>query len=212
MSGTHLLEDLLGQKSKISILRLLVQEPELTGREIARRTGLSPRAAQQSLQALHAKGVLHRKSAGASYLFSLNTERYVVTRLLHPLFHREMGMFDVVMGELKKSLPRKGILSLVLFGSAARAESGPGSDLDVMILVDNAMDTDTLADKVRERSKEFSKKFGMPISPYVIRLRDLLSRFDRKDKLIRNIVKEGHVFWGNSLGEVLAFESKKVSH
>jgi predicted nucleotidyltransferase len=191
-------------------LRILCREAELTGREIARKADLSPRAAQQALQELHAKGIVHRQTVGASYLFSLNKDRYVVKSMLSPLFQSEQGLLDTMIKELREALPHHGIISIIVFGSVARGQSKRGSDLDVMILVGDSIDTEKIAGMAREKNKEFAASFGIPISPYVIRRREFISRFDRKDKLIQNVVKEGRVIFGKYFEEVLAHESEKT--
>lgn len=119
MRTKHLLEDFLGHKSKLTILRILYHGTELTGRE-TRKAALSPRAAQQALQELYATGVVHRKAVGASYLFSLNRLRYVVEKILSPLFKSEQGFGAAMIEELRKALPAKGIVSLIMFGSVAK--------------------------------------------------------------------------------------------
>lgn len=188
----------------MAVLRLLCREAELTGREIARKTGLSPRAAQQALQELYAAGVVHRKAAGASYLFSLNRARYEVKNILAPLFEGERGLAAAMTEELRKALPGKGVVSVIIFGSVARGESGRGSDLDIMILLEDTLDVRKAAAGVREKGGEFLAKFGTVVSPYVVSRRDFISRFDKKDKLIRNVVREGRVVYGEHFEEVLA--------
>jgi predicted nucleotidyltransferase len=207
MSAKHLLDDFLGHKSKLAILRILYREAELTGREIARKAGLSPRAAQQALQELYPTGVIHRKTVGASYLFSLNRTRYVVKSILSPLFESEQGLITAMIEELRKALPEKGIASIIMFGSVARGESRQGSDLDIMILVDNSLDVRKIAAEVQDKGGKFLSRFGMMLSPHVLHRRDFISRFDKKDKLIQNAVKEGRVIFGEHFEEVLAHES-----
>lgn len=212
MSKKHILDDLLGQKSKVTILRILYRETELTGREIARKAELSARAAQQTLQELYAIGILNRKIVGASYLFSLNRTRYVVENIISPLFDSEQGLSAAMIQELRKTLPNKGIVSVIMFGSVARGESKQGSDLDIMIVLDNALDAREITSCIQEKGGEFLAKFGMMLSPTVIRQCDFISRFDKKDKLIQNVIKEGRVIFGKHFEEVLAHEPKKTSH
>lgn len=207
----HLLDDYLGQKSKVSILRILYRGAELTGREIARKAELSPRAAQQALQELYATGGVLRKTAGASYLFSLNRARYVVENILSPLFESEQGLGAAIIKELRKALPAKGIVSVIMFGSVARGESGQGSDVDIMIVLENSLDVRRITAGIRDKGGSFLAKFGMPLSPHVIRRRDFVSRFDKKDKLLLNVVKEGRVIYGRHFEEVLAHEPEKTS-
>lgn len=209
MRTKHLLEDYLGQKSKVTILRILYHGTELTGREIARKADLSPRAAQQALQELYATGVVHRKVVGASYLFSLNRSRYVVENILSPLFESEQGHGAAMIKELRKALPAKGIVSIIMFGSVARGENKQGSDLDIMIVLENSLDVRKITSGVQDKGGEFLAKFGMMLSPHVIRHRDFISRFDKKDKLIQNVIKEGRVIFGKHFEEVLTHEPKK---
>lgn len=212
MRTKHLLEDYLGQKSKVAILRILYRGTELTGREISRKADLSPRAAQQALQELYTTGVIHRKAVGASYLFSLNRSRYVVENILSPLFESEQGLGAAMINELRKALPNKGIVSIIMFGSVARGESKQGSDLDIIIVLENSLDVRKITAGVQDKGGKFLAKFGMILSPHVIRHRDFISRFDKKDKLIRNVIKEGRVIFGKHFEEVLAHEPKETSH
>ncbi len=212
MRTKHLLEDYLGQKSKVAVLRILYRGTELTGREIARKADLSPRAAQQALQELYATGVVHRKAVGASYLFSLNRSRYVVEKILSPLFDGEQGLGAAMIEELRKALPPKGIVSIIMFGSVARGENKPGSDLDVMIVVENSLDARKITSCVQDKGGKFLAKFGIMLSPHVIRRRDFISRFGKKDKLIQNVIREGRVIFGKHFYEVLAHEPQKTSH
>ena len=212
MHTKHLLDDYLGQKSKVTILRILYRGTEFTGREIARKADLSPRAAQQALQELYATGVVLRKSVGASYLFSLNRTRYVVENILSPLFESEQGLGAAMIEELRKALPAKGIVSMIMFGSVARGESEQGSDLDIMVVLDNSLDVLHITAGIQDKGGKFLAKFGMMLSPHVIRRRDFTSRFDKKDKLIRNVIKEGRVIYGEHFEEILAHEPQKTSH
>ncbi|MDO8806177.1 MAG: nucleotidyltransferase domain-containing protein [Elusimicrobiota bacterium] len=206
MDTKHLLEDFLGQKSKVTILRILYRGTEFTGREIARKADLSPRAAQQALQELYAAGIVHRKTAGASYLFSLNRTRYVVKNMLSPLFESEGGLFGAMIEELRKALPNKGVVSLIVFGSVARGEGRQGSDLDIMLVLEDSLDVRKITAGIQDKSGEFLAKFGMMLSPHVIRRRDFVARFDKKDKLIQNVIKEGRVISGKYFEELLAHE------
>lgn len=207
MNTKYPLEELLGQRSKVAVLRVLCREAELTGREIGRKAGLSPRAAQQALLELYAAGIVHRKAAGASYLFSLNRARYVVKNILAPLFEGEQGLAAAMTEELRKALPVKGVVSVIIFGSVARGESGRGSDLDIMILLEDSLDVRKAVAGVREKGGEFLEKFGMVLSPHVVRRREFVSRFDKKDKLIQNVVREGRVVYGEHFEDVLAHDS-----
>jgi len=99
-----------------------------------------------------------------------------------------------------------------MFGSVARGENKPGSDLDVMIVVENSLSVRKTTAGVQDKGGRFLAKFGVMLSPHVIRRRDFISRFDKKDKLIRNVIREGRVISGKHFEEVLAHEPQKTPH
>jgi len=111
--------------------------------------------------------------------------------------------------ELRKTLPAKGIVSIILFGSAARGENKQGSALDVMVVVENTLNVRRITAGIQAKGGNFTDKFGMMLSHHVIRRRDFVSRFDKKDKWIRNVIKEGRVLSGRHFEEVLAHEPKE---
>lgn len=210
MSKTNVLDDLLGQRSKVAVLRALFQEKELVGREIARKTGLSPRAAHKALKELLEQGIVNRKVLGGSYIFSLNEKRYAVKELLAPLFESEGKLFSSLVDELRRLIPGNQAVSLALFGSFARGESGRKSDLDLLVLLKTPSKIPEVKELIERRRQGFIGRFGVFPSSYVIGVRDFAKRFDRKDKLIRAMVREGWVVWGKSLAEVLADEPKET--
>ena len=60
------------------------------------------------------------------------------------------------------------LLELRLFGSEARGEAGPGSDLDVLVVVQPDTERVTLEDRVIDIAFDVNLEFGLYISPRVV--------------------------------------------
>lgn len=95
MKYSRPLDDLLGQQSKVKILRHLANTRlEMSGRQIAADIGMSPWACHRALRDLSDQGALVMRNVGRTYLFRLNEESYVVEELLLPLFQKEKQLLE----------------------------------------------------------------------------------------------------------------------
>lgn len=212
MAIPRILDDLLGQHSKVAVLRVLSREEELVGRAIARRTGLSPRTAHEALGELTRQNIVIMNVVGTAHVFSLNRKRYIVKDMLSPLFEQERNLIPTMAKELRRLISGNRVVSMAVFGSLARGESKPQSDLDLFVLVRNGANAKPVGRLLEETRNGFTDRFGMFLSPYVVSIGDFAKRLKRKDKLIRSILREGWVVWGKPLAEVLVDESKKRRH
>lgn len=98
MKLTNILEEVLGQKSKIKILRCLFKRKmEMTGRQVAQFCGLNHRTCQLALRDLEQQGIVVMRRVGKSNLFKLKQDNYLIGQLLGPLFEQEEHLFHVRM-------------------------------------------------------------------------------------------------------------------
>ncbi len=130
------LDDLFATGSHVRVLRALSALPlgaAVSGRELARRGGVSQPTARDVLASLERQGLL----LVARYLkrdsYRLNPD-HVLVPLVRELFERER----TVTAEAEKSIGtvvRKvaGGRTAYLFGSAARGDMRPDSDIDIAI-------------------------------------------------------------------------------
>src|SRR5262245_2633403 len=75
--------------SQIAVLRVLRNVTGATGREVARRAGITPKAAHDALARLERARIVQREGAGRAYLFRLNRRHRLVERALLPLLDEE---------------------------------------------------------------------------------------------------------------------------
>src|SRR3989304_5240979 len=133
MKFKKILEDILGKKSNISILRVLSEKGiGLTGRQIAELSSLNHRTCQLALKKLNTEGIITLKKVGKANLYALKKDHVLVKNSILPLFEIEKNLLNKVLSEITKEL-RANVLSLILFGSHARMKGSADSDLDICV-------------------------------------------------------------------------------
>ena len=114
-------------------LALLLLHPEASFhvREMARITGKAAGTMLRELNALADSGVLTRKRVGNQVRFQANPECPIYEDLRN-ILKRTAGVADVLRESLEPLADR--ILAAFVYGSVARGDERPGSDLDLMII------------------------------------------------------------------------------
>jgi len=111
----------------------------VTGRAIERESGGSHGGVQRALDHLVAEGIVIRERAGRAYLYRLNRD-HLAAPWIEGLATLRLQLID----RLRSSIGEWEIqpASSVLFGSAARGEAGPASDLDLLMVRPRDIDAD----------------------------------------------------------------------
>lgn len=115
------------------VLALLLLHPEESKhlREIARVTGKAPGTLLRELNALVAAGILQRRPQGNQVLFQADPA-CPIHEDLRNILKKTVGVAGVLREALAPLAPR--IRAAFVYGSVARGDERPGSDLDLMIL------------------------------------------------------------------------------
>lgn len=199
MRFTHFLEHVLGNKTKVAILRYLsLTGLELNGRQIARAIDISPPTVNRALAELGKEGVLIQRNVGRAYLYRLNGDNWLAEELLIPLFQKERELLERALSEVLDDVP--SILSAILYGSLARGEEEPFSDVDLLIVTDNGVKA---RDVLEERAINFLERYGNVLSLYILDLDEFRNLYQQRDELLREILAEGRVIAGQSPLELI---------
>lgn len=200
---SYITQDIFGSKSRLEILRCLYDSgEELTGREIARRSGFSHQQTHNELRALVSLGIAERKIAAPAHLFSLNRKHWVIKDVASVIFKKEKTWLDELLKEFGGKLPCS-VKSLVLFGSAARDQLRPGSDIDLLALVGNEKDKKEAAACFSTHSSELLSRYHYPLAPVILTIDEFRKRYKQKDKFAREILRTGRVVQGELFTEIL---------
>ena len=163
------LEDLLGSKIKIRILRLFYRtKGSYSGREVARLIDYSQEATRIALRDLMEQGLLKRDYAGTSYIFSLNEEHMLYSKVINRAFLAEQNSLIEIVKVFKEQLGKE-FLKAVVFGSVVRGEERPDSDVDILVVVTDSADIDALEDDVNNAATLSATASGNPVIPIVIK-------------------------------------------
>lgn len=196
----RVLDEIFRTWSSVAVLRALIDtNTGFSGNEVARASGMQPRSAFKALTPLEELGIVNRQIGGRDHIFTLNREHYLVQEIILKIYSTENKFLDVIINDLALIL-KKRVYSALIFGSVARREEKPLSDLDIFCIVNNQLDFLFIDDLLNKNSFMLYKKYGIRLAP-VIFLKDKFIR-KKNTKLIKNILKEGIHITGKNLKDL----------
>ncbi len=199
---------LLHEDGQTRVLRFLWRSrTEWSGREIARKVGLSAPACHETLKKLDSRGLVHLRRVSNVHLYKINPENYLVQNVFARMFEAEAAMPKKVAALVAKSLidsPKSDIVSIVLFGSMARGTEQLGSDLDLLVVLSAKEGAKAVGPRIERLRNLLFKRFSVPLSPYILTLSELRHKHNQKLPLILEILKEGRTIYGKDIKELLS--------
>jgi predicted nucleotidyltransferase len=169
------------------------------GREIQRRTGLTPRSLQTELARLESLGLVRRRPDGRLVRYEL-VEENPRWRALRAMIRDFADPVDVVRNALA-DIP--GIAAAFVFGSFARGDTREDSDVDVF-LIDDGIPEERLA----RRTIEAEILLGREVSVVQMTRDELAGRTEAGSSFIRNVFRGPKVWLAGSEADLpIAVES-----
>jgi predicted nucleotidyltransferase len=157
------LDPILRTQSAIRVLRALDEAPSgyrASGRDVARRAGISHPTATATLEALSQEGVVVAERMLHASTYELNRE-HVLVGPLTTLFACEREVVDVLKLFLRDEIARRRIpiLRAYLFGSVARGDAGLSSDIDVGVVC-RPGDAESVGLEMEALGEDVRRRFG----------------------------------------------------
>lgn len=197
------LDEVLGQTSKVRILRFLIRsQVAMNGREIAKTVGLSHVKCHTALKELALHGSVSIRHVGRSNLYQLEKENYLIKKLLKPLFGNEEHLLTDLAKVILKNLsfrPR----SLIVFGSIAKGRARPDSDIDLLVIIPNQVDLRRAKQEISRKEEIVVRTFGNRLAPLIVKAQTFSKKCKGGKRLFTEIVKTGKLIYGAPLSEVL---------
>jgi predicted nucleotidyltransferase len=202
------LDKILNSEVKVRALRIFCRTGgELSGRQMAKMAGVTPKTAHEILQDLLREGVLVMRAVGKTHLFRLNEERAMVSDVLKPLFSFENALserlFDNIRLAIKKSALKDDIVSVALFGSVHAKSERPTSDVDLFVVVKTSDLKKKIETLFSEIDQGLSTSWGNLISPYINSLAEFKANAKKKTGLVPQILKSYQLIYGDRLEKLL---------
>lgn len=164
------------------LLGLLLMRPDQSFhvREIARLTGADAGNAHRVLRRLEQAGLLTTARIGNQVRYQANRQSPIFPEL-QGIVRKTVGMADLLRESLAPLAPR--IRQAFIFGSIARGEEGPRSDVDLMVVGDISFDDVVVA------IYPLQERLGREINAIVLTPAKYRARMKDKDFVAR--VKSG---------------------
>src|SRR3989339_626512 len=193
------LDNILGQRSKIKILRFLIlTKQEHNGREIAKAINLSPDKVHSVSKELVEWGIVQVRQVGKALLYKVSIDSLFVKNTLVKLFENERQLIECYVQYIVSKFSIKPI-SIILFGSMARHTGKPNSDVDLLFVSKN--DKKHLEQRIEQIIPELVKKFGNRPSIIIWTQKEFLKRYRSQEPFIKKILQDGMWIWGKKLSE-----------
>ena len=201
MIVNRVLDHLFTSPGIIAVLRELdLRKVGITGREIARLSGITHRTALKALDNLEALKIVQRQIAGKAYYFTLNRTHYLYKNIIGPVFEAERELTNKIVDKIKQNLGKYSE-SIIIFGSVARKEETNESDFDLCIVY--LKNKNIIEQKINSLRDTLYELFGISLAPFLISLSEFKSKAKNSKPPIKDIIKEGKVISGKSINRLI---------
>mgnify|MGYP001577401562 FL=1 len=198
---------ILDSEHRVRILRFLCHKGgEWIGRRLATELAMNPVTAHRALRNLHQSTILDFRKVGTHFLYSLRDNHYLVREVLRPLFEREakarQRLVEVLRSGLSPAL-RRHMVTAAIYGSIARGQEQPASDVDLLVLVNSEQDKQIVRAALDRLGGTVMQTFGNPLTLYINTVREAQRKTRHGLPLFKNILNEHQLVFGKPLQEAL---------
>jgi len=196
MRPTHSIEEILGTRSRVAVLRVLwnARSP-LNTSQIASRARLTHPAATSAIELFADAGIVRSSSAGRANVHLIERSNVYVQSYVEPLFAAELALPELLMQELKSTFVNRA-QSAVLFGSYARSAQDTTSDVDIALVADDAQSKAALDDMLHAYGAQFRERWGASLSPVTYEVREANALWRTAPAFWKSLNEDGVVILG----------------
>ena len=176
---------------------LMSNRDQLSGRAIARQSELSPTTTNLVLGDLASHGIVSSRTEGRAHLWSLQLGNALVRQILGFAKVQDEQAGQVVVDALGSDP-----ISVTLFGSVARGESGPGSDVDILVIAKDHEQGQNFRRRAYKASSALRQEVGREVEITVIES-DALQE-PSLNGFLRQVLSDGRTLHGKKLSELVS--------
>lgn len=160
--------------------------------QLAAAAGLTPQGTRGVLDVLARQRLVKAHGSGRTQLYELNTAHPLALSLA-ALFQHEQSRWDALMSAIRDALARHGaaVSAAWLYGSVARGDDSPVSDVDIALVVKSH----AVADQVREALMPLEDAQQIRVSLTALTSKELAA-LPEDDPWWANVVRDGRVLKG----------------
>lgn len=117
-----------------------------------------------------------------------------LTKELRRIFEIQVNVAKTMAKSFADKIKFNGVLSVILYGSTAKGDIKPESDIDVLVIIHNY--DKELEKKIYDFSGELSSKYNKTISPVIMTEKDLQK--EKNSNFIKSVKANMKVLYGKN--------------
>lgn len=193
---TIIAEDILGSKSSIRVLRVLSSvSVALSITQIAQQAHMTRPAAVTVLERLEAAGIVFMTRSGNTRLYQIEPANIYVKEIIKPLFLLEQDLLGFMIEDITQTLKNLSV-AIILFGSFARGEQSPSSDVDIFVVAKNVLGKRQIEVAIDDYSLRFYRRFGHSLEALVYDVVEASELPTRAPILFAELKEDGKIISG----------------
>lgn len=187
------LTSLLGSAGNVRVIRVLAtRDAPQSASQLAAEAGLTPQGTRLVLDALVQRRLVTAHGSGRAQTFAVNA-LHPLTPALRTLFEEEHQRWDSLLESIRRVLHKhaSSVSAAWLYGSVARGDDTPRSDLDLALVVESRPD----ADQIRQHLMPVEDAQDIRISLTALTPQDLAA-LPEDDPWWQGVVRDARVLRG----------------
>jgi predicted nucleotidyltransferase len=202
------LDAILGSTAKVRILRALMPlSSPVSGNEARLLAGIRSKSGlQAALAELTDLGIVERDHTRRIQFFQVNRSHDLVEPLtaLFDAESRRVAKLQQALAEvLEAGDVQEHTLSIIMFGSNARGDALPASDLDLFAVTEDESQVERVREVLIDATPDVQRRFGLRISPFVMEKARVRERYRDGDPLMKNVLSDGRRLYGAHFHEIV---------
>lgn len=194
---------MLGTEANVRLLREISRHGgQVSAPDLVARTGLAKTSVWAGLASLDEVGIVAVAGTGRARLYSIRVD-HPLRPALDGLFEAEERRFDAVLESVRVAARGcgPGVVAVWLYGSVARGEDRPGSDLDIAVVaVDGRVAA--IVDAFRDALHPAGEALGFMPSVVELGIADAARLAGERDPWWVGVVRDAVVLFGPRPDEV----------
>lgn len=152
----------LGDSGHVRLLRvLLLHGGALSSTQLAAQAGLTPQGVRNVLEDLELQGAVQVLGSGRTRLFRARPE-HPMTAAVASLFTAERAQWESFLTSLREALAKQpDVVGGWLYGSVARGEDKPESDVDIAVLLESGQQPEHVRDEFSALERQLNASFSI---------------------------------------------------
>jgi predicted nucleotidyltransferase len=204
-------DTLLSSAASVRVLReLALHGEELTTSVLARRTKVTDQSVRNVLSTPSVSSLLRMYGQSRAASYKLDRE-HPLARILIDLFQAEEHRMHHIREEIRKSAAsvEPPPLAVWMYGSVARGDDRPNSDVDLLFVVEDDATTDRDANRFREALEHTERGQRITLSVVAVSAQDVERLAGTEDPFWAELLRDALPLIGKSPSDLLALLKRR---